>query len=33
MNSVEFRRNAGGKVPSLLMQQIIGDQVAERITD
>ncbi len=33
MNSVEFRRNAGGKVPSLLMQQTIGDQVAERIAD
>jgi hypothetical protein len=33
MNSVEFRRDAGGKVTSLLMQQTIGDQVAERIAD
>jgi CubicO group peptidase (beta-lactamase class C family) len=33
MNSVEFRRDASGKVTSLLMQQSIGDQVAERIAD
>ena len=33
MNSVEFRRDAGGKVTGLLMQQTIGEQVAERIAD